>query len=359
MSATSLRTRALKINALLAVIVWLGWLLFGGQFARHSIAANWPVSVTMIFGSLVGGGTSEGGGAVAFPVFTKLLHIPPNEARVFALAIQSIGMGAASLSILFLKIPIERRILAWAGSAGVLGLLFSTYFIVPYVPAPLVKIAFTVMVSSLAVALLVMNRSETDARNESLPVFAGREKLFVFTAGLVGGMMSGLVGCGENIVTFMVLVLLFRLSEKVATPTTVILMTIVTVAGFALHLFAVRDFTPRVQGYWLAAVPIVAVGAPLGAYICSTLSRRTIANVLIFLISLEFLSTVILIPMSRAVGVTAGATLVVFGLLNWRMARVNYYRAARWVRSDTDAGREDNPAAKSLAGAQAAALPGR
>ncbi len=310
----------------MALIVWIGWLALGGTFALHSIVANWPVAVTMIFGSLVGGGTSEGGGAVAFPVFTKVLHIPPNEARVFAFAIQSIGMGAASISILYNRISIERRVLPWAGSAGILGLIVSTYFIVPYVPAPLVKVAFTVMVSSLAVALLVMNLREREIRNQLCPIFEKREKLLIFLAGFIGGLMSGLVGCGENIAVFMVMVLLFRVSEKVVTPTTVILMTMVTLAGFALHVFALRDFPPQVQSYWLAAVPIVAVGAPLGAFLCSRMTRGTIANILIFLIAIEFISTIVLIPMSRAVALTAAGTLVVFALLNWFMSRVDVYR---------------------------------
>jgi uncharacterized membrane protein YfcA len=137
--------------------------------------------------------------------------------------------------------------------------------------------------------------------------------------------MSGLVGCGENIATFMVMVLLFRVCEKVATPTTVLLMTIVTITGFALHLFIVGDFTPIVQGYWLAAVPIVCVGAPLGAVICAEMSRRSIVNFLIFLISLEFISTILVVPMSSAVAATAAATLFFCGLLNWYMCRTDIY----------------------------------
>ncbi len=59
-------------------------------------------------------------GAIAFPIFTKLLHIAPRDARNFSLAIQSVGMGAASLSILYLRIPIERRALLFAGVPGIL-----------------------------------------------------------------------------------------------------------------------------------------------------------------------------------------------------------------------------------------------
>ena len=45
----------------------------------------------MIVGATVGGMTSEGGGAVAFPVMTLALGIQPSIARDFSLMIQSCG----------------------------------------------------------------------------------------------------------------------------------------------------------------------------------------------------------------------------------------------------------------------------
>jgi hypothetical protein len=45
----------------------------------------------MIFGATIGGMTSEGGGAVAFPVMTLALGIKPSVARDFSLMIQSCG----------------------------------------------------------------------------------------------------------------------------------------------------------------------------------------------------------------------------------------------------------------------------
>lgn len=56
--------------------------------------------------------------------------------------------------------------------------------------------------------------------------------------------MSGLVGNGIDIITFSVMVLLFRLSEKIATPTSVILMAINALVGFALHALVIGNFTP-------------------------------------------------------------------------------------------------------------------
>ncbi|MDJ0901719.1 MAG: hypothetical protein QNJ55_23255 [Xenococcus sp. MO_188.B8] len=63
---------------------------------------NWQVALTMVFGSEIAGETSVGGGAVAFPVFTKVLHIAPQDAKLFSLAIQSVGMTAASVAIILI-----------------------------------------------------------------------------------------------------------------------------------------------------------------------------------------------------------------------------------------------------------------
>jgi uncharacterized membrane protein YfcA len=189
----------------------------------------------------------------------------------------------------------------------------------------LVRIAFTVMVSSLGVALLLQNRAGRGARYAACPIFGTRERALLVAAAFVGGVMSGLAGCGENIVVFMLMVLLFRVSEKIVTPTTVILMTIVTIAGFGLHALVIRDFDRVVTGYWLAAVPIVAVGAPLGAIICSRMSRRGIVGVLLLLITAELVSTAVIIPMSPLVEITAAVSIVFFGALNWVMSSIHFY----------------------------------
>jgi hypothetical protein len=62
---------------------------------RHNYFAIFPthyiMTITMIFGSMVAGATSEGGGAVAFPVMTLALKIEPSVARDFSLMCQSFG----------------------------------------------------------------------------------------------------------------------------------------------------------------------------------------------------------------------------------------------------------------------------
>jgi uncharacterized protein len=63
--------------------------------------------IIMIIGSFIAGSSPEGSAAVAYPVFTLLLKIPPAVARNFAFAIQSIGMTSATLLILSLRIKVE------------------------------------------------------------------------------------------------------------------------------------------------------------------------------------------------------------------------------------------------------------
>ena len=50
--------------------------------------------------------------------------------------------------------------------------------------------------------------------------------------GFFGGIFSALSGSGVDICSFSILCLLFRISEKVATPTSVVLMAINTCVGF-------------------------------------------------------------------------------------------------------------------------------
>lgn len=320
-----LRNKNLAI-LLIAAIVWTIWLtLLGMQPAFNYIAENWQITVTMIFGSMIAGGTSIGGGAVAFPVFTKLLHIPPYDAKVFSLAIQSVGMGAATLAIILTRIQVEWRVILWGSLGGIIGVWFGLAVLASLLPPPAIKMSFTMMLTSFAITLVILNRTGLPHRHETMPKWTGYEKSIIFIAGMLGGVMSGLVGNGIDIFVFAAMVLLFRMCEKVSTPTSVILMAFNAMAGFAIQTFVINDFGAPAMHYWYAAIPVVVVGAPLGAMFCSKLSRQTIANVLIGLIFIEFITSLILIPLIPIVIYSSLSILVVFSLVNYWMYRTRTY----------------------------------
>lgn len=305
------------ISISLIAVVWVLWYSLAGCCPLRIIQEHWPVSLTMIFGSFIAGATSEGGGAVAFPVFTKLLNVNAYDAKVFSLAIQSIGMTAASICIIALRVPVEWRVIRWATLGGIPGIFLGSCILASYLSSAQIKIAFTMIVSSFAITLFILNRQSHSVRfyNQQLPKVGGPEKVILLITGCIGGLMSGLVGNGIDIICFSLMVLLFQISEKVATPTSVVLMAINAIVGFSLHVFFLRDFTDMAYNYWLAAIPVVVIGAPLGAWFCSRLHSKTIAQVLMGLISIEFISSLYIIPLTLDIIVIATVTLLFFSAL--------------------------------------------
>jgi uncharacterized membrane protein YfcA len=93
--------------------------------------------------------------------------------------------------------------------------------------------------------------------------------LGIFAAALV----TSVTGVGIDMVLYAALVLLCRADLKVAIPTSVIIMAFCSVLGVALRGFTV-GLQPGVFENWLAAAPIVALGAPLGAYVVELVGRR-------------------------------------------------------------------------------------
>lgn len=313
------------ISILVAIIVWTIWLiLLSPSYAVGNFIANWEAAVTMIFGSMVAGGTSMGGGAVAFPVFTKMLHVPPNEAKVFSLAIQSVGMSAASLTIVAMKNKVEWRFIRWASLGGIPGIVISAMFLAPVLPSDLIKFSFTMMVSSFGVVLLALNRA-IRRRNLAIPFWGKRERIVSLVAGFWGGIVSGLVGSGMDIFGFSIMVLLFGLCEKVSTPTSVILMAINAIVGFCLEKYVIGSFTEPVVSYWQAAVPVVVVGAPVGAVLCSLSKRKTIMRILIGLVLIELVSSLVLVPLNAILICFSLFVFILFSSIYYWMYKTKVY----------------------------------
>lgn len=313
-----------RLVFLIPPLVWLGWYCLPDAPPFWALVKHWRISLTMAFGSFVAGATSEAGGAVAFPVFTKLLQIPPLQAKLFSLATQSIGMGSAFLTILLLRIRVEWRAVYWV-VLGAVTMLPLGFVLANQVPASAVRILFTVVQSSFALALWWHNRDPERDRHERLPHLQGLEKITLLGFGMIGGLTSGLLGSGLEIIVFSVLVLWFRLCEKAATPTVIVMMVLTSWAGFAMILASGQFVTP-VSEYWLAAIPIVVMGAPLGVYVCSRMSRALIVKTLIFLILLELISSLLLIPLS---GQLASASIALF--LGFSSVYYLMYRSRRYV----------------------------
>jgi len=279
-----------------AASVLVVWILFMLKNDYLSLFADyWFMTLVMIFGSFVAGASSEGGGAIAYPVMTLFFNIEPDVARNFSFAVQSFGMTFAALWIFLSKIKIEKTYLFTAGSGGLAGIILGSWFIAPYVPSSYAKMMFVSFWLSFGIALWIVNFVQKRESVESLPTLTAGQKSELLLVGVAGGVFSSILGNGLDICTFAYVILKYGLSEKVATPTSVILMASNAIAGFLMHQFVYSSMQTEAINYLLVCIPVVIFGAPLGAFTINKIGRKPIASLLIAIIVVQFVSALFII----------------------------------------------------------------
>jgi uncharacterized membrane protein YfcA len=258
--------------------VWLGMFYTAWLFVViagdhwHTLVEQWQIAVAMAAGSYAAGATPMGGGTVGFPILVLLLKKGAMLGRDFSFAVQSVGMTSASIFILCRRQPLEWPMLRWAMLGSLVGTPLGILFIAPLVSALVIKVLFAVVWASFGV--LHVYRLKELARHEGLAPGAHR---FDRNAGFLVGFLAGLTvaaitGVGVDMVLYAVLVLLCQADLKIAIPTSVLIMSFTSMVGIALKC-CVTGVQPGVFENWLAAAPIVALGAPLGAFVVDKIGR--------------------------------------------------------------------------------------
>ncbi|WP_346837178.1 sulfite exporter TauE/SafE family protein [Microbulbifer sp. SAOS-129_SWC] len=282
-------------------LLW-GWLLFLAVFygiwlflvAGYDLWAvvreHWPMALSMAIGSYAAGSTPMGGGTVGFPVLVLLFDTPASLGRDFSFAVQAIGMVSASIFIL-----VRRQRLAWPMLRGaMLGSLAGTplgiLFVAPAIPGLWVKLVFAVLWGSFGV-LHLYRLGEITAHHEGCSGARARDFRVGLLLGLVAGALAvAVTGVGIDMVVYAALVLLCRVDLKVAIPTSVVIMAFNSVLGVVVKSVA-GDWHPQVYGNWLAAAPVVALGAPLGVYVVGLIGRRPTLLIVALLCVVQFVWT--------------------------------------------------------------------
>ncbi|MCB1009477.1 MAG: sulfite exporter TauE/SafE family protein [Acidobacteria bacterium] len=297
-------------------LVWLalfyaGWgaLVFGGGELATALS-HWPIAVAMALGSYVAGSTPMGGGTIGFPVLVLIFDQPAELGRNFSFCVQSIGMTSAGVFILSRRLPIARHFLLWAIGAMVVVVPAATLWIVPRVPDLAVKLLFAVLWGSFGVVHLLKLPELVRLEGEGLHT-PRRDRVLGLAVGVAGGVAAALTGVSIDMLLYMVLVLLLRTDLRIAIPTSVLLMAATSLVGVATHL-ALGDLSREVYGNWLAAAPVVALGAPLGAWVVTRIGR---APTLLFVSLLCLAQLGFTLWDQRVSGAPLVATLVAFALL--------------------------------------------
>lgn len=274
------RDYAFVIFPLLILGFWLSYR--GPDWAIENFKIHLSIAITMIFGSFVAGGTALGGGAVAFPVLTKLLSITPITAKLFSLGIQSFGMTAASITIFSRKIPIFSQAAKHTLVGAIPGVLISLIWIADSLPQLMTKTVFSSLLLSFAFILTFLGHHRMKCDDNDI------KEMWLFPAiGFLGGVLSGVVGSGVDIVLFATLTMLLKKDLKKATATSVVVMAVISVIASGFNFFINKTLTEEVINCIFAAMPIVIVGAPVGAFVCSKLPVSTVFYSLVILIFIE------------------------------------------------------------------------
>mmetsp|Transcript_15140 Transcript_15140/g.19849 ORF Transcript_15140/g.19849 Transcript_15140/m.19849 type:complete len:394 (-) Transcript_15140:478-1659(-) len=282
-----------------AIIFHLAWWTFMGitdnfylfnDRAGEGGVPRWYMTLTMLFGSMIAGATSEGGASVAFPVMTLAFGIAPAIARDFSFMIQSFGMTAAGFTILVMRVQIEYNSLIFTSLGGLIGIILGLEYVAPSLTPAYSKMYFVVIWFAFAFSLYQLNRLygrkvymkipnwEDGVLIRCGPVSLNWKAVVLFAFGILGGIFSAMSGSGIDICSFACLTLLFRVSEKVATPTSVLLMAGNTCIGFLYREFGMGGAEPESYKYLLVCIPIVVLGAPLGSMVGSHFHRLVLAS---------------------------------------------------------------------------------
>ena len=275
---------------------WLLLVTLGHHWS--TVIHHWPIALTMAFGSYVAGSTPMGGGTVAFPVLTLLFDMPGALGRNFGLAIQSIGMVSASIYILSSRQNVDWGLLRPAMLGALLGTPLGAACVAPFVSDLWVKLIFAVIWASFGIMHLVKLKELVVSegvsgrwRSQDLPIG--------LMVGVVGGIASSITGVGIDMLIYATLVLLYRSDLKRAIPTSVLLMAFTSVIGISSNAVlstwspALYAIDPEVFSNWLAAAPVVAIGAPFGALVVSLISRTPTLVVVSLLCVGQFVWTLV------------------------------------------------------------------
>ncbi len=332
-------------------LTWLVAVTATEQVSR--VVDNWEAGATMLFGSFLAGSSPEGGGAVAFPVLTKALDVPAPVARTFGLCIQAVGMTVAAVSIVLCRRQVHWRAAGLGTGAAMAGFVVGIVavgepdelFWPPSIGTAWVKATFSILLATTSI-LMIRHLRHGDYHGRLLSGWTPRAQVGLAVAALTGGFVSALTGTGANILVFLFLVALLDVNPKVALPTAIVVMAAVSILGLVLLGLVDGQLDVAVTegvvtsvggvetdlaaaehdllGLWLAAVPIVVWGAPLGALAASLVTEQHLVQFVAALATVEVLTTFLLVPELRSepelVAYLVAGLVILPGLFIWLRA---------------------------------------
>lgn len=321
------------LPAILFLPVWLT-IALRENLIVVSFQKFYPLSIAMVFGSIIAGSTPLGGGVVAFPVSVLSIGFTPSQGRDFSLMIQSCGMTAASFLVLVKKTHLLKdhgTLIAKTTFFNILGLISGSFVVMP----PFIAMCtYTTAVACFAIILAYVERhlqkspetgkevssanlgsdiktakcnsssilgdvesivKENIEHDDSLRTIF-RNLVLIAAFNFVGGFISSQIGTGADMTWYAYGSLIHNsrkggnIFDNDLTAMSIIVMTVTSIFGTILRVSTTGDEAPTTEVYhaFIACACIVILGAPLGSLFLSVNNQKRLKRLFYVLAFLQF-----------------------------------------------------------------------
>jgi len=131
-----------------------------------------------------------------------------------------------------------------------------------------------------------------------IPYFTTYKAMLVLFMGFFGGLLTAITGTGLDVCIFSLATTLFRVSEKVMTPTSIINQAFLNIFAILFKVIWLNGVSDDALEYWMVCIPIVVLGAPLGAFLSSYV-HRTVFCVIVYIIDVvQYICALILVHLA-------------------------------------------------------------
>lgn len=222
------------------------------------------------------GMVGSGGSILTVPVLVYLMHINPLLATTSSLFI----VGATSLAgglRAYSKKMVDFKAVTEFGIPSIFSIFITRHYLLPAMPDQLFSIGkivvskdmflmviFAILMLAAAITMIRNHNEEDIIRTKNKDT--GNQALPLVLLGLIVGVITGLLGAGGGFLIIPTLVLLLRLSMKMAVGTSLLIIAINSLFGF---LFSLKQF----EYNWTILVSFTILGIA-GIFIGSKIAER-------------------------------------------------------------------------------------
>lgn len=213
---------------------------------------------------LIGGG----GSILTVPVFVYLLGIDPHTATAYSLFVVGVSSLAASVQNARRKIISYKTGLVFAFPAFIVVFVIRKYAL-PAIPDEIFQIGNFVLMKSVAlmlffaIVMLIASISMIKGRGEVTEELPDSYNYpLIFMQGMLVGLITGMVGAGGGFLIIPALVFLAKLPIKRAVATSLMVISINSLCGFAGDVQSIKiDWN-----YLLTFTSVAIVGVVIGTF---------------------------------------------------------------------------------------------